>query len=233
MLNIMYKLFLDRMVGQRKLHPLVHMCAAGNLDTDGAITHEMSTALTSRLVNFVVTEDLPFWLQWAQAGNIRSLITSFLQYRSSLFYTFDNTQPNQPFACPRTWEFVNDLLNVWNGNPTDKLIPIAGCVNLGAANEFLAFANLRRDLPRKDEVLANPEGCAVPGYENPGALYALTGAIGDWITEDNIGKLMKYIARIPGDFQVVTLRNAIRRKRALLSDPEVASWIQQNANVLL
>ncbi|MBO6276359.1 MAG: hypothetical protein J6N20_02825, partial [Pseudomonas sp.] len=112
-----YKFFLDRMVGQRKLHPLAHIAAAGNHDDDQAVTVAMSTALISRLVNLSVTEDMTHWLNWAQKGNIRSLITSYLEWRPNAFYTFDNKNPDQPFACPRSWTFVNKLLDVWGGNP--------------------------------------------------------------------------------------------------------------------
>lgn len=231
-----YKLFLDRMVGQRKLHAAVQICAAGNLDTDQAITHEMSTALISRLVNFVVKQDLKLWMQWAQGpGQIRSLITSYLEWRGGEhFYTFDNNEPNQTYASPRTWEFVNDLLNVWNGNPIGKLVPIAGCINLGAATDFLAFAALRGSLPKKSEVLADPVKALLPGAYDPGPMYALSGALGDWFEEQYADKLMVYINRMPADFQVVTMRNIIRRNgQQLMGQKDVSSWMQDNCDAFM
>lgn len=230
-----YKLFLDRMVGQRKLHKDVHICAAGNLDTDQAITHEMSTALISRLINFVVLPDLKLWMQWAQGpGQIRSLVTSYLEWRGGEhFYTFDNNEPNQPYAAPRTWEFVNDLLNVWNGNPTGKLVPIAGCINLVAA-DFIAFAALRVHLPKKSDVLSNPETAQLPNAYDPGPLYALTGALGDWFEEAHADKLMTYINRMPADFQVVTMRNIIRRGgQKLMGQKDVSAWMQANCDAFM
>lgn len=229
-----YKFFLDRMVGQRKLHPKAYICAAGNLDDDGAITEEMSSALISRLMVLECTEDFDFWLKWAQGPNgVRSIITSFLEWKTDAFYTFDNKNPDQPFAAPRSWESINKLLNVWNGNPINKLVPMAGCINVGPATEFESFAKLRLDLPKKDEVLANPKSARQPGLDNPGALYALSGALGDWIDEKTIGTLMAYIDRMPGDFQVITLKNAVRRNKALLGNSEIAKWVNANAKVFL
>lgn len=224
-----YKFFLDRMVGQRKLHPLAHIAAAGNHDDDQAVTVAMSTALISRLVNLSVTEDMKHWLEWAQKGNIRSLITSYLEWRPNAFYTFDNKNPDQPFACPRSWTFVNKLLDVWGGNPVGKLPVIAGCVN-AIASEFIAFAMMRKDLPKKADVLANPKTAAVPSAYDPGPLYALTGALGDWFDKDNADAMMQYIERIPAEFQIVTMRNITRRQgMAVLGNPAVSAWMKANA----
>jgi hypothetical protein len=224
-----YKFFLDRMVGQRKLHPLAQIAAAGNHDDDAAVTVPMSTALISRLINLSVAPDMAHWLKWAQAGNIRSLITSYLEWKPDAFYTFDAKNPDQPFACPRSWTFVNKLLDVWNGNPVGKLAPIAGCVN-AIAHEFIAFAAMRKDLPKKSEVLANPSGAPVPGSHNPGPLFALSGAVGDWFTVDNADKMMVYIERMPAAFQIVTMRNITRRNgMAVLGQKDVSAWMKKNA----
>lgn len=224
-----YKFFLDRMVGQRPLHPLAHICAAGNHDDDQAVTVPMSTALISRLVNLSVTHDMNHWMKWAQKGNIRSLITSYLEWRPAAFYTFDNTNPDQPFACPRSWSFVDNLLNVWKGNPTGKTVPIAGCIN-AIATEFVAFAGMRATLPKKADVLANPKTALVPGSHEPGPLYALTGALGDWFEKSNAKEMMEYIERIPSEFQIVTMRNITRRQgMAVLAEPAVSAWMKANA----
>lgn len=224
-----YKFFLDRMVGQRKLHPLAHICAAGNHDDDAAVTVPMSTALISRLINLSVTADIKHWLNWAQKGNIRSLITSYLEWKPDAFYTFDSKNPDQPFACPRSWTFVNSLLEVWGGNPIGKLPVIAGCIN-AIAHEFVAFAAMRKDLPKKADVLANPNTAPVPGPHNPGPLYALSGAVGDWFTVDNADKMMVYIERMPAAFQIVTMRNITRRNgMAVLGQKDVSAWMKANA----
>lgn len=224
-----YKFFLDRMVGPFKLHEKVFICAAGNLESDNAAAVEMSTALMSRLVNFWVKEDLSFWLQWAQAGNIRSIITSYLEWRRSNFFTFNPNEPDQPFACPRTWEFVNDLLNVWGGNPLGKAVPIGGCINT-IATDFIAFAEMRKSLPKKSDILTNPKTAPVPDASEPGPLYALSGALGDWFEKGNEKEMMTYIVRMDPSFQIVTMRNVIRRiGMQVMGQQDVAKWMQDNA----
>lgn len=224
-----YKFFLDRMVGPFHLHEKCFIVAAGNHETDNAAAVEMSTALMSRLVNFSVLEDLGFWLKWAQKGHIRSIITSYLEWRKGNFYTFNANEPNQPFASPRTWEFVNKLLNVWGGNPIGKAVPLGGCIST-IATDFIAFAEMRKHLPKKADILANPDKAPVPDSSEPGPLYALSGALGDWFEKGNEKEMMTYINRMDPSFQIVTMRNVIRRiGMQVMGQPDVAKWMSDNA----
>jgi hypothetical protein len=64
----------------------------------------------------------------------------------------------------------------------------------------------------------------------PGPLYALTGALGDWFEADNAVTMMEYIERIPSEFQIVTMRNITRRQgMAVLGNPAVSAWMKANA----
>lgn len=230
-----YKLFLDRMVGQRKLHPAVHLAAAGNLDTDQAITHEMSTALLSRLINFVVLPDLKGWLGWAAKAGVNSLITSFLEFRTGMFYTFDPEEPGQPFAAPRTWEFVDKLLTRYTqtGSPiSTKVVTLVGTVGAAAAVDFVAFAKIRGQLPTQTQILNDPANAPMPRELGP--LYALSGAIGDWADASNIGQLMKYVSRMhQADLQVTAGRNIILRNPELGNHPEMVKWMEENMDAFL
>lgn len=228
-----YKLFLDRMVGQRKLHDKVYLAGAGNLETDGAIVQPMSTALISRLGHLIVKEDFDLFMDWAETGKLSAIICSFLRYMPAAFYTFNPEEPDQPYASPRTWEFSDMYLRQCGGDPRQELVPLAGFLNLKPAQDLITFANVWANLPKKSEVLANPKTASVPGYENPGALHALCGAVGEWLQLDNVAGLMPYIDRIEPDFQAVAMRNAARRKPELLGAPEFQNWVQKNASKML
>lgn len=230
-----YKLVLDRMVGQRKLHEKVYMCAAGNLDSDQAITEEMSTAMVSRICNLQVKEDLKAWMEWAHESNISTLITSYLQWRKDKFYTFNADTPDRPFASPRTWEFTDKYLNVWadsNVNIKDRLPILAGLLDEPVALDFKAFAAIRDGLPRKEDILNNPASAMMP--TDLGPLYALTGALADWATEDNLQQIIDYTSRMnPPDFQVATLRSINTRSPALATSPVLTKWMMDNTSKFL
>lgn len=230
-----YKLVLDRMVGQRKLHPAVYMCAAGNLDSDNAITEEMSTAMVSRICNLQVKHDLKSWMEWANGAGISTLITSFLEWRKNHFYSFNAKTPDRPFASPRTWEFTNNYLKVWETNNvkiSERLPTLAGLLDEGIAQEFKAFAAIRNSLPNKDDILNNPETAQMPSDLGP--LYALTGALADWANPDSIENIVKYTSRMnPADFQVATLRSIMARNKDMGSHPVIQKWMMDNTSKFL
>src|SRR6185437_5875943 len=84
-----YKLVLDRMVGQRKLHPNVVIVAAGNLSTDRAIVNPISTAMQSLLIHLTMEldfnefiEDVALPQQWD------GRIIAYLNYKKSALHDF-------------------------------------------------------------------------------------------------------------------------------------------------
>lgn len=231
-----YKFFLDRKVGQRSLHPQAHIMAAGNLAEDAAIVHDMSTALISRLINIHVVLSQKEWMDWAiSEGNIHSLITSFIDYRGAeFFYTFNPENADIPFAASRTWEFASKLVHVWAKKGTaisSRTALLAGTIGPGAAAALVGFAATWGKLPPLSEILANPEQCRLPS--EPGAQYAMTGAIGDWATADNLPKLIKYFSRMRPDLQVLTFRNINGRHADLKTHPDALAWMQDNMELFL
>ncbi|TKW65174.1 MAG: hypothetical protein DI616_15720 [Paracoccus denitrificans] len=230
-----YKLFLDRKVGQRNLHPKAYLMAAGNLDSDNAITHEMSTALISRLINIQVILSQKDWLDWATKNGIHSLITSFIDYKGAeFFYTFDAENPNQPFAAARTWEFASKLIYTFakkGVSVSSRVSLLAGTVGAGAAVGLAAFAATWGQLPTLAEIMADPKTCRTP--DSPGAQYAMTGALGEWATADNLPKLIEYYSRMRADMQVITLRNINNRHPELKQHPAAIQWMVDNQDKFL
>lgn len=96
-----YKIILDRMVGQHKLHPKVRILAAGNLETDNAHVLKMSTALGSRMIHFQLKVDHGEWMNWAENNGILTSITSFLEFQKRALHLFDPKKIENTFPCPR------------------------------------------------------------------------------------------------------------------------------------
>lgn len=226
-----YKVILDRMVGAHKLHPKVAIIAAGNLETDNAIVQPMSTALQSRLVHLELVADAQEWIKWASANDIDYRITSFIEFKPSNLYTFSPDHTDKTYASPRTWEFADRIMKVTvDVASKESLALLSGTLSEGVAREFMAFCKIHDELPTISEIVANPENIKMPN--EPSILYALTGSVGSNAEPQNIKALLKFINRMPAEFQVVTLREAIRRNKALMADPEMQAWINKNANQL-
>ena len=225
-----YKLVLDRMVGSHHLHKKVAMVLAGNLETDGAIVHAMSTALQSRLMHLELAVDAGEWNDWAISKDIDQRITSFIKYKPGQLYTFQADHTDSTYACPRTWEFADRLLKVMEPDSPDLLAMLSGTLSEGVAREFLVFCKIYQNLLTIPQIIDAPSTVKVP--KEPSILFALTGSIAHNLSEDNRHELMKFITRLPVEFQQVCLREAIRRNKSMLTHPSVQKWIASSASNL-
>lgn len=221
-----YKIVLDHMIGSHKLHPKAVIVCAGNKETDRAIVNRLSTAMQSRLVHINLMTDREAWMKWAEENGIDYRIRGFIPFRPELLHNFDPKHRDNTFASPRTWHFLSRLIT---GIPeiTDDLLPlIAGTIGEGPAHEFLQFCRLYKELPTKVQIQGNPTGTPVP-YE-PGTLYAISSMLSTYLDDQNIGQIMVYIERMPVEFQVVTLRPALKRQKSLRKHPAISKWISEH-----
>lgn len=222
-----YKIILDRMVGNRKLHPNVAIVAAGNLETDNAIVEPMSTALQSRMVHLELVVDLQDWLDWAAENQIDHRIGDYLKFKPENIYTFKPDHTDNTYACPRTWEFAHRILQTTDENsPLIKPL-LAGTISEGIAIEFINHLKIYKDIPKVPQIVASPETVPVP--QDISILWALTGSISHHATEENFRKLMTYIQRMPKEYQAVTMRESLRRKTELKKHPSTLAWVSQMA----
>jgi uncharacterized ubiquitin-like protein YukD len=222
-----YKLILDRMVGIYHLHKNVAVVCAGNLETDNAIVTPMSTAMQSRLVHIELTVDPTEFTDWAASNDIDHRITDYIKFKPQNLYAFKADHTDKTFACSRTWEFANRVLKVTDDNDPDRLPMLAGTISEGIAREFLGFCKIYQSLPKMSQIIATPELTPVP--DEPSILFAMTGSLSHNATTDNMVQLMKYIVRLPVEFQVVCLKETIRRNKALQAHAGIQKWVSSSA----
>lgn len=222
-----YKMILDRAVGLYPLHEKVYIMSAGNLETDGAIVMPMSSALVSRMAHLEIQIDNESWFEWAYANGIHHYITSFLRFKPSMLYTFNNKKPQEVYASPRTWEMLNKALA-----PSDFKHPelhnlVSSLIGQGTAYEFLAYIELYGKLPTIEEILDKPSKVKIP--KELGTQWALVGLTESAITEDNADKLYEFIQRLPKEMQIVWFKNL--RNKEYLEDHR-KDWVDQNVDIL-
>lgn len=232
-----YKIILDRLMNQTPIHNKVSIVTAGNLESDRAIVMKMSTALKSRFFHYHLETNLDEWLEeFAYPNNIHSDVISFLRYKPELLHNFDPDSAEDTFPCPRTWEFVNDFINVAEEPLFSKphhLICIAGAIGQGAAYEFKNAKDLFDNCPSLDEIIKSPMTAKLP--EELSQLFSISTLISSGATNENIPQLIQYIGRIPKkyiEFQVLTVKDIVKRKPELESDPKLAQWMLTNAKLL-
>ena len=198
-----YKIVLDRMVGQHKLHQDCYMVCAGNLATDRAIVNSLSTAMQSRLIHIEMIADIRDFNAHAIKAGFDPRILGFLAFQPTKLHSFKPDHQDRTFACSRTWEFASRLIK---GKTFEqiKLPLLAGTLSDGIAQEFYAFLGVYGKLPSYAAVCANPEREEI--FYDPGTRYAMVTMMQDHFTEESFEDAVKYVRRMPPEFQVVYFR---------------------------
>ncbi len=225
-----YKLILDRQVGSHHLHKRVAVVAAGNLETDNAVVTPMPTALQSRMVHLTLVVDKDQWIEWAGPKGIDHRIVSYIKFKPGALMTFDPDHSDDTYACPRTWEFASRLLATTELSDSDLTPLLSGTLSEGVAREFLTFCSIYKDLPTLDQILNQPLSIKVS--QEPSVLYALTGTLAHNATKKNFDKMMAFTARIPAEFQVVMVKEALRRNPEIAETTGFEQWVESSAATL-
>lgn len=225
-----YQLILDRRIGEYILPDGWAIVAAGNREKDKAITHRMPSALANRMVHLEVTANLDDWLLWAQGAGIRPEVSAFLRFRPKLLHDFDPVAASKTFASPRSWEFVSRILEA-APDATIEYELYQGTVGHACAAEFMGFLNVWRELPTTEEILLNPETAPVP--EEPAAIYALCEALALKATPETLDHIIRYADRLPAEFGVLLMRDAVCQDDSLVHSKAFSRWAQNNAEVLM
>jgi hypothetical protein len=217
------QLTLDRRIGEYVLPENWSVVAASNRAEDRAGTHRLISPLLNRFVHLDLEVSNDDWQQWAVAKGIEPEVRAFLQYRPALLSQFEAATNPRAFPTPRSWHFVSDVLPKTPDHLSHPVI--AGCVGEGPAAEFLAFVRLYRELPDLDQVLAKPDSAPVP--REPAVLYALVGSLVERCREAKapLPNFVVYAIRLPDEFAMLAMRDAIAVNPKLASLPNVQQWI--------
>jgi len=222
-----YQLVLDRKLGEYTLPAGWSIIAAGNRDSDRAVTTRMPTPLRNRFVHLEFEVDMQEWSEWAIQAGVRPEVIAFLRFRSELLNAFDRDA--NAFPSPRSWEFVSRILES-QPEPSIEHELFAGAVGNGAATEFSAFLRMFRELPNIDAILVNPHQEPVP--ENAAAQYAVASALAHRASDTNLDRICVYLDRMPTEFCVLCVRDASLREPAIRHTAAYTKWAIQNHHVL-
>lgn len=220
-----YKLVLDRMVGQHKLHDKVAMLACGNLESDNAIVNPMSTALISRFAHFNIDINVDDWLEWASKAGIDYRITSYINFKKTNLYTF-KPDATEPYASPRTWEMASKVIK--DSDEVSTLL-VSSLIGDGVANEFVQYTKLYHKLPTLKDILDNPTGIEIPN--DLATTWAVMSMVTHSMTVDNQAKLTVFLRRLSSELQYCALREIKYRNPAVLS--KVLDWVKELAHEVM
>lgn len=227
----LFQLCRDRRIGAYRLPDNAIIIAAGNRTTDRSGAKRVLQALNNRFLHLEFEVDLDDWCQWAvESQKISPTVLAFIRFRPGLLMDFDPDQ--RAFPTPRTWEYLSTYLgHEATTNEDTEFESIAGLVGEGAASEFTGFLRIWRSLPSIEGIILDPKKAIVP--DDPATLFAVSTALANRASEDNFGNILTYAVRMPPDYQIVLIKDAILRDSSLGSTEEFNRWAIQNHDVLV
>lgn len=229
MQNPLCRVILDRYAGELKLHHNLFIICTGNSTEHKSGASRMTTKLGNRLQQLNFTENLDDWCDWALDNNIQPSIVQFLRFKPGLLSDFDANRAINP--TPRSWEMSNDV---------DPDLPkalyfehVRGCVGEGAATEYIAFKEVADSLPDMDAVLLDPENYKLPDIQKTNVLYAFVGALAHRASADNIDRVAKVLKRVPPEFSVMCMNDAVKMCPAIKKTTHFVKWALEANKVLM
>ena len=226
-----YQLVLDRKVGEHRLPDNCFVFCAGNRVSDKSVAYRMPKALANRMCHIEIYSDVSDWRKWAIDNDIDSRILGFVSYKPDTLFKFDPSNEDLAYPTPRSWAMVDSFL---------KKIPdigacyalVAGCIGVGMATEFQAYASVYQDLPDVKKIF-NGEKVEYPTQPDVG--YALSASIVSHASKANkkqIDNLLVWLDKWSAkDLSTCTIRDLVGSKKLtamISSSPAWVEWVKHN-----
>lgn len=204
---------------------------AGNRESDRGVVHRMPSPLCNRLTHFDFDVDADNWKRWALDNEQTAEDIAFIAFRPSLLYTFDPKSTDRAFGTPRAWvKAFGQRAAATQEASAYRLV--SGTVGAGQAAEYFGFLKVIKDVPSVDQIKIDPDGTKVP--TQPATLHAITTALSMATTKVSaFSRFMKYVERLPVEFQAVYVRDAIKNESDITTSKEFTRWSLKNEAVLL
>jgi hypothetical protein len=226
--SCIYRVILDRQIGDFKLPPGWWPTAAGNRREDRAAAQSISTALANRFSHIHVRADDECWRAWANVNDIHPMLIGFIKFRPGLLHSMEGADLLS-FPSPRTWAMAS---KVFDAPAALRHRALCAIVGEGAAMEVDTFFRTV-DLPDFEEIIKNPLKTEIP--EQPASRFALSSLLSRKMDMGNIAQIYKYIMRddFGADFSAVVILDATKRDQSLCETETFNKWARSNKSIKL
>jgi hypothetical protein len=220
------QLLLARRVNGHCISNKVVFVAATNRREDRAGVTGILEPVKSRFATILeLTPDEGEWAEWAFAHDMPGKLIAFGHFRPGLLNSFKPTSDIINSPCPRTFANAGHLINAG----IEDLETLSGAVGEGCAIEMTGFFKYWNELPNLDALIMNPDKAEVP--KEPAALYAVVTGLVEKVTKQNVGRIFKYGARLPKDFNILLGRDCLRKDKSIQHTKSFIEWTVANKDV--
>jgi len=221
--SCIYRVILDRQIGDYHLPKGWWPVAAGNRREDRAAAQSVSTALANRFAHIHIRADAECWCNWANLNDIDPMLIGFMKFRPNLIHSMEGADL-LAFPSPRSWARAS---KVFDASPDMRFKLVAANVGEGAAAEVETYFKAV-ELPDFDDIVRDPMRTMIP--DEPASRYALSAMLAKYANRDNFAQIYKYIMRddFGADFGTVVVLDAAKREASLCETPTFIQWAKKN-----
>lgn len=254
-----YQLINERRLGEYKLPDGWLVVCLGNGEEDGGDFQGMEGNFVNRCSMFRIVPSVEAWKSWGYKNNINDLVLSYVSWRPSHLHTYTEDEECTPFASPRSWEAVSNILNIHGFNEDDTINKLRILSNIGTlvGNQFITFCSCKESIISPEDIL---NGQTNNSFKSKEALYitvqSLVRLMGDIVQTDKnnsgaisfetLSKLCNGIRWILSlnslEVKVMGIKDFISTDRKIISKiilndkfkqmcPQLQTFAEQNAEV--
>ena len=219
---------LERKTSTFELDPEVRIIATGNRAEDRSGAKPLLAHLNDRLWHLDVETSLDDWCEWAMDNGVPAIGIAFLRLRPDLLNDFDPSRRSNP--TQRSWTKL--LTELPDDLPRDLYLMAAeGKVGEGAAAEWVAARDMMHKMPSVDAIRLKPDAMEIP--DEPSVKFAVATSMSMSTTPDLFSRDMKYISRMPKEFQIVYVTDALRLHADLAQTKDFIDWAIKNKDIFV
>lgn len=219
--NIAAQLVNERCIGEHQIGDGWTVVCAGNDMSHRAGTNAMPTHLKDRLLHLEIEPDLNDAIEYMTAKGVCPEVTGFLRFKPDQLSKFDKDAKACP--SPRSWQKVGNILS-WGLESIAEREALVGQVGDGAANDFMAFLRVYRELPDPEAPLKDPDNAPVDLA--PDVLFAVCSGIAYRVNKSNASNFMRYLKRLPQqEFSAFAVKDALSRFPDLKKTEAFRNWV--------
>lgn len=230
------QLLLKGEVGPHRLHSGIAIIAASNGKNDRSGVTKDFDFVINRQDTIEITDDLESWCHWADTHGVSPIAMSFARQNPQIVFADGVPKEQGPWTTPRSLVMADKLMQVkakrLGGKMPDDastVEQVQGIMGAGAA-QFFAFVKLEREMPKYEEIVANPGKVKVPS--KPDAMMLVCYHLAHHIKTAEAGAVVEYMERMPKEFAVTFATTACRRVPQLIATPAFAKWAKENSSLM-
>ena len=203
--------------------------AACNFRSDRAGDFEMPEHVRTRFSCVEIEPDAEETYSYFMSLKRPMAVCAYLRLHPDHVHTHDPSKPGQPFASPRTWEMLCNILT--SALPTNDQKALArGVVGEAITTDFFAFMPQYEELYAKYNpytIVKSPSTAPIPRKNQPDLMQILATTLGHYVKKvdkNAFPAVVEYMMRLPAEYTEGCMRDIVEKYPDLKETKAYVTW---------